>query len=82
MALFVKKAIAVEAAQFNRLGDHPQVYASDKSPTGYAMFTLEHTKTPYEVTPGDWIITGVAGECYPCKDEIFRQSYDPFHEGL
>ena len=27
---------------------------------------------------GDWIITGVAGEIYPCKDEIFRQTYNPY----
>ena len=27
--------------------------------------------------PGDWIITGVAGEMYPCKDEIFRQTHEP-----
>lgn len=28
------------------------------------------------VCPGDWIITGVAGEVYPCKPEIFAQTYD------
>jgi len=21
--------------------------------------------------PGDWLITGVAGERYPCRDDIF-----------
>lgn len=26
---------------------------------------------------GDWIITGVAGEHYPCKDKIFRATYEP-----
>lgn len=26
--------------------------------------------------PGDWIIQGVKGELYPCKDEIFRQTYE------
>lgn len=29
------------------------------------------------VCPGDWIITGVAGEVYPCKPDIFNASYDP-----
>ena len=29
------------------------------------------------VCPGDWIITGVAGERYPCKPVIFQQTYDP-----
>ena len=28
------------------------------------------------VCPGDWIITGVAGEHYPCKPDIFSRTYD------
>lgn len=27
------------------------------------------------VSPGDWVIQGVAGEFYPCKNEIFEVSY-------
>jgi len=26
---------------------------------------------------GDWIITGVRGEHYPCRDDIFRATYAP-----
>jgi hypothetical protein len=26
---------------------------------------------------GDWIIKGVAGEFYPCKPDIFEQTYEP-----
>jgi len=29
------------------------------------------------VCPGDWIITGVQGERYPCKPEIFEATYEP-----
>lgn len=29
------------------------------------------------VCPGDWIITGVAGEMYPCKPDIFAATYEP-----
>lgn len=29
------------------------------------------------VCPGDWIITGVKGEMYPCKPDIFEATYDP-----
>ncbi len=29
---------------------------------------------------GDWIIRGVAGEFYPCKDDIFRATYEPAGE--
>lgn len=32
------------------------------------------------VTPSDWIITGVRGEHYPCKDGIFQQTYEPVEE--
>jgi len=35
--------------------------------------TLEGNMT---VEPGDWIIRGVAGEFYPCKDAIFQQTYE------
>lgn len=27
--------------------------------------------------PGDWIITGVNGERYPCKPDIFEKTYEP-----
>jgi len=26
---------------------------------------------------GDWLIRGVAGEFYPCKNEIFLATYEP-----
>ena len=25
---------------------------------------------------GDWLITGVNGEQYPCKDDIFQKTYE------
>jgi len=28
------------------------------------------------VCPGDWIITGTAGETYPCKPKIFEEIYE------
>lgn len=28
------------------------------------------------VCPGDWVITGVKGEHYPCKPDIFEQTYE------
>lgn len=30
----------------------------------------------HSVCPGDWIITGVKGERYPCKPDIFDATYD------
>ena len=36
--------------------------------------TLEGTM---RADPGDWIITGVKGERYPCKPDIFAATYEP-----
>jgi len=30
----------------------------------------------HNVCPGDWIITGVKGERYPCKPDIFAATYE------
>lgn len=30
----------------------------------------------HRVCPGDWVITGVKGERYPCKPDIFDQTYE------
>lgn len=32
---------------------------------------------PFIVRPGDWIITGVKGERWPVKPDIFKASYEP-----
>ena len=39
--------------------------------------TLEGGHT---VCPGDWIITGVEGEYYPCKPYIFEKIYEKIKE--
>ncbi|MEM6932814.1 MAG: hypothetical protein AAF526_04430 [Pseudomonadota bacterium] len=77
MAKFRKKPVVIDAVQFNAPGDHPAVIRDERSPTGYAIHTLENTEIKHEVTPGDWIITGVKGEHYPCKPEIFEETYEP-----
>ena len=41
----------------------------------YYIKTLE--QGTMHVCPGDWIITGVMQEKYPCKDQIFRLTYEP-----
>lgn len=41
---------------------------------GLKIFTLEGS---HMATVGDWIIRGVAGEFYPCKPDIFEQTYEP-----
>lgn len=41
---------------------------------GIDIKTLEGTM---HASPGDWIIRGVQGEIYPCKPDIFAQTYEP-----
>lgn len=58
------------------MGDHPAVVQCNDSPTGYGIHTLEHTAIKHEVTIGDWIITGIQGEVYACKPDIFEATYE------
>lgn len=37
---------------------------------------IETLEGGHIVCPSDWIITGVKGEFYPCKDDIFYQTYE------
>lgn len=83
MPKFRKKPVVIEAVQWFKEGDHPNVvfmkgtggqsYLSDV----WAIATLEGY---HIVTPGDWIITGVKGEQYPCKPYIFEKTYEPVDE--
>jgi len=34
----------------------------------------------HRVCPGDWIIKGIKGEFYPCKPDIFEQTYEKVEE--
>lgn len=39
--------------------------------------TLESVPGTFQcVCPGDWIITGIANEHYPCKDAVFQATYE------
>lgn len=52
--------------------DSPQVHRN-KGTLGLAIPTLEGTMLGRE---GDYIIKGVQGEFYPCKPDIFEQTYE------
>ena len=83
MPKFRKKPIVIEAVQFDgtknnlaeisRLSYNIGVYA----PCVLAIKTLEGNMT---ASIGDWIIKGIQGEVYPCKDDIFRATYEPVEE--
>lgn len=47
----------------------------------HSSLTIATLEGAHWVSPGDWIIKGVAGEFYPCKPDIFEATYDAVSEG-
>ena len=41
---------------------------------------IETLEGVMHASPGDWIITGVSGEKYPCKPDVFEKTYEPVSE--
>lgn len=39
-------------------------------------FKVETLEGVMEGSAGDWLIEGIEGELYPCKDSIFRATYE------
>jgi len=55
----------------------PVVVEAYRTDVEMVIHTLEG---PLTAKPGDWIITGVDGEQYPCKPEIFEKTYELVEE--
>lgn len=76
-----KKPIVIDAVQITPEwfeGDHPNPLHPvdvliDRNRHRVEIKTLEGVMIGWI---GDWIITGVQGEKYPCKREIFEQTYE------
>lgn len=63
------------------IGEDAEIVRTERpQSTTYALHihTLEGTMI---ATPGDFVIKGVAGEFYPRKEEIFRQTYEEVPRG-
>lgn len=76
MPMFVKKPIAIEARQFiddnaHEIADWCSGFLEDK--LTLVISTLEGKMTARN---GDWIIKGVRGEFYPCREDIFNETYE------
>ena len=56
----------------------PVVIEAEQAQKRELILTLEGILT---AEPGDWIITGVKGERYPVKDDIFKMTYEPVEDG-
>lgn len=51
----------------------PIIIEAEKCIVKTIIHTLEGEMT---ANPGDWIITGIKGEKYPCKNDIFEMTYE------
>lgn len=87
--LFRKRAVTVEARRINAEDwDSVQDIASwaNAEVVDIDMFRSQHDNAvmviltmegPMYAEDGDWIIRGVVGEFYPCKNDVFEASYEP-----
>ena len=88
-ATYRKLPVVIEASQWFKNGDHPEV-RDFRDPNNPGEETCKHCGATIHVhgwidtlegghivCPGDWIITGVKGEHYPCKPDVFALTYEP-----
>lgn len=88
MRKYRKKPVIVEAQKFVKDDPstwHPKIRRGGyrrgcgwESP--YPPFWVETLEGFHEVSDGDWIITGVKGEVYPCKPDVFVMTYEPVED--
>jgi hypothetical protein len=77
---FRKKPVVIEAMQYlgavelEFLGDSERVRSAADGSGACEIVTLEGVM---RCEVGDWIIRGVKGELYPCKPDIFEETYEP-----
>ncbi len=75
---FRKKPIVIEAEQFFEASlPWPEGVRVSGADGAICIKTLEGVR---HVSEGDYIITGVQGERYPCKPDIFKSTYDPIEK--
>lgn len=82
---FRKKPVEIKAMQYAHPPDAEKIVRwmgggrldIDGGSGKILIRTLEGTMT---ASPGDWIIKGVQGEFYPCKPDIFEETYEPVSE--
>ncbi|MCJ2107882.1 Gp49 family protein [Methylobacterium sp. E-041] len=83
MGHYTKKPVTIEAFRWTggpEQGEDP-VWASDAVRDGVIQFVeagfmaIQTTEGLVNASPGDWVIRGVEGEIYPCRDSVFQATY-------
>ncbi len=76
-----KKPVVIEATQANTIADAINAgavgYGRGHHPENGGIAFIETLEGRMTVQLGDWIITGVKGEKYPCNPDIFAATYEP-----
>lgn len=81
-----KKPVVIDAIRFTgevdpviewarSLGKQPDEYVMSPC-AGYGL-KIQTLEGDMIASPGDYVIRGVSGEFYPCKPDIFEQTYEP-----
>ena len=78
-----KKPVVIDAEQFvvtdgTDVSDGKKMFMSwpiQKDGNGYFVI-IETLEGNHRASNGDYIITGILGEQYPCKPDIFKQTYE------
>ncbi len=86
MSKYRKKPVVIEAKLFDgtresaaRITTWMDVFASGyiiQSTTDVCELHIETLEGLMHVSPGDYVIQGVANEFYPCKPAIFAETYE------
>jgi hypothetical protein len=76
-----KKPVIIEAVKYNG-GNGGAIAQWMKVPVGTICrepdcLHIETLEGTHRADVGDFIICGVQGEFYPCKPDIFEQTYEP-----
>lgn len=82
---YIKKPRVIQAIQLDYEGsnirDVVEFVVSGSGLMNYSPETGKHRIETLEgdmfIDYGDYVIRGVQGEFYPCKPDIFMESYDP-----
>ena len=64
-------------SQVARFRKKPVIIEAYQTEVEMVISTLEGDMI---ASPGDWNITGVNGEQYPCKPDIFEKTYEPMND--
>lgn len=90
MPKYRKKPLVIEAEQLTQdnydralefaFANSNKTQVSVGADEGGQHLVLHTLEGALRVNPGEWIILGIHGELYPCKPDIFDETYEAVEE--